>query len=214
MEHKFRIVPLGCEAIVPSADRVSDIRKQYKGKRIIFALGRLIAYKGFRFLIEAARYLDDGYVVLIGGTGPLYNKLLKQINEENLQGKVCLLGYVTDDEVAQYYGACDVFCLSSVWKTEAFGLVQIEAMSCGKPVVATNIEGSGVPWVNRNGYSGLNVEPENPEALAKAIMKITSSEEAYRTYSRQARAHYNKMFVKERMLAGYEQVYASLYHEK
>lgn len=85
MEHKFRIVPLGCEAIVPSADRVSDIRKQYKGKRIIFALGRLIAYKGFRFLIEAARYLDDGYVVLIGGTGPLYNKLLKQINEENLQ---------------------------------------------------------------------------------------------------------------------------------
>lgn len=146
MEHKFRIVPLGCEAIVPSADRVSDIRKQYKGKRIIFALGRLIAYKGFRFLIEAARYLDDGYVVLIGGTGPLYNKLLKQINEENLQGKVCLLGYVTDDEVAQYYGACDVFCLSSVWKTEAFGLVQIEAMSCGKPVVATNIEGSGVPW--------------------------------------------------------------------
>ena len=68
--------------------------------------------------------------------------------------------------------------------------------------------------VNRNGYSGLNVEPENPEALAKAIMKITSSEEAYRTYSRQARAHYNKMFVKERMLAGYEQVYASLYHEK
>lgn len=214
MEHKFRIVPLGGEAIVPSADRVSDIRKQYKGKRIIFALGRLIAYKGFRFLIEAARYLDDGYVVLIGGTGPLYNKLLKQINEENLQGKVCLLGYVTDDEVAQYYGACDVFCLSSVWKTEAFGLVQIEAMSCGKPVVATNIEGSGVPWVNRNGYSGLNVEPENPEALAKAIMKITSSEEAYRTYSRQARAHYNKMFVKERMLAGYEQVYASLYHEK
>lgn len=214
MEQKFRVIPLGCEAIVPSIDRVNDIRERYVGKKIIFALGRLVAYKGFRYLIEAAKYLNNNYVVLIGGIGPLYNKLQKQICEEKLQEEVCLLGALSDDEVTQYYGACDVFCLSSVWKTEAFGLVQIEAMSCGKPVVATNIEGSGVPWVNKHGYSGLNVEPENPEALAKAIMEITSLEETYHIYSRQARERYEEMFAKEQMLTGYERVYASLCHEK
>ena len=61
--------------------------------------------------------------------------LQKQIENSGLTEKVKMLGYISDKDLPAYYGACDVFCLSSVQKTEAFGIVQIEAMSCGKPVI-------------------------------------------------------------------------------
>ena len=76
--------------------------------------------------------MKDDFVVLIGGAGALKEELQKEIVSLNLQEKVKLLGRVSDEELPAYYGACDVFCMSSVQKTEAFGIVQIEAMSCGK----------------------------------------------------------------------------------
>lgn len=87
-----------------------------------------MAYKGYRYLIEAARYLTDDYVVLIGGSGPLMCELQAEIETRGVEDKVRLLGRIPDGELPAYYGACDVFCLSSVQKTEAFGIVQIEAM--------------------------------------------------------------------------------------
>lgn len=207
---KLKAIPLGVGRVVSHQEKVAAIRARYAGKKIVFALGRLIAYKGFNYLIDAAKYLTDDYVVLIGGMGPLYNKLANQIKKNSFQNKVFLVGRIPDNELNEYYGACDVFCLSSIWKTEAFGMVQIEAMSCGKPVVATNIKGSGVPWVNKHGYSGLNVEPEKPVALAKAIREITSSKEVYDKYAAQALCRYNELFTKERMLSEYEKMYISL----
>lgn len=98
-----------------------------------------MAYKGYRYLIESARYLTDDYVVLIGGSGPLMCDLQAEIETWGVEDRVKLLGRIPDGDLPAYYGACDVFCLSSVQRTEAFGIVQIEAMSCGKPVVATRI---------------------------------------------------------------------------
>lgn len=207
---KLKVIPLGVDRVVPRQKGVESIKKRYNGKKIVFALGRLVAYKGFRFLIDAAEYLSSEYVVVIGGNGPLYGKLLNHVVEKKLQDKVILLGTVPDGDVNDYYGACNVFCLSSIWKTEAFGMVQIEAMSCGKPVVATDIKGSGVPWVNKHGYSGINVEAENPFALASAIMEITSSETKYNIYASQALQRYNELFTKEHMLNEYRKMYASL----
>ena len=115
-----------------AAERVAAIREKYPCKKIVFSLGRLVAYKGYEYLIEAARFLDDDYVLLIGGTGPLKAELDEKIKMLGLEGKVVLLGRVSDEDLPAYYGACELFCLSSVQKTEAFGIVQIEAMSCGK----------------------------------------------------------------------------------
>ena len=92
-----------------------------------------------------------------------------------------LLGFLTDEEVSAYFGACDLFCMSSVYATEAFGIVQIEAMSAGKPVVATKIPGSGVSWVNAHKESGINVDPKDSEALAKASAD-TLHTTPYRSY--------------------------------
>ena len=163
-------------------------------------MGRLVHYKGFRYLVEAAKYLSEEYVVLIGGTGALKNELQEQIKSEGLTDKVELLGRVSDEELPGYYGACSVFCLSSVQKTEAFGIVQIEAMSCGKPVVATKIPQSGVAWVNADGESGINVMPEDAKGLAEAIMKITSDENVYTEYSENAGKRFLEYFTRERMI--------------
>ena len=203
-------MPIGVEPIKPERDKVSEIREKYKGKKIIFSLGRLVAYKGFRYLIDAASYLNDNFVILIGGTGPLKEELDKQIKEKRLEDKVKLLGRISDDKLPSYYGACDVFCLSSIMKTEAFGIVQIEAMSCGKPIVATNIPQSGVPFVNSHGISGLNVEPANAENLAKAIMDITKDSETYNHYSSGAINRYSELFTKEKMIENSINLYNNL----
>lgn len=98
--------------------------------------------------------------------------LTSLIAELGIQDRVTLLGFVADDDIPDYFEVCDMFCLSSIWKTEAFAIVQIEAMSCGKPIVCAHIPGSGVAWVNKDGISGLVVESENEIALADAIKRI------------------------------------------
>lgn len=209
VQHKTVCLPIGVEPICPSPEAVEKLRNKYGGRKIIFSLGRLVPYKGFRYLVEAGKYLDDRYVILIGGEGILREDLQKEIDDLNLRGKVELLGRVSDEELPAYYGACSVFCLSSVQKTEAFAIVQIEAMSCGKPVVATNIPQSGVSWVNAHGYSGLNVTPGNARELAEAIRNITKDEETYRRYAGNAKARYLEVFTKECMINQCIKIYES-----
>lgn len=200
VQDKTVCLPIGVEPVARDYGKEELIRSRYKGKKIVFSLGRLVHYKGFRYLVEAAKYLRDEYVVLIGGTGALREELQEQIKSEGLSGKVELLGRVSDEDLPGYYGACSVFCLSSVQKTEAFGIVQIEAMSCGKPVVATKIPQSGVAWVNADGKSGINVMPEDAKELADAIMKITSDDDVYVGYSENANRRFMELFTKERMI--------------
>lgn len=203
VRHKLHCLPIGIQPIAPDDDRVAEIQSCYQGRRIIFSLGRLVHYKGFEYLIQSARFLDDDFVVLIGGEGPLRSQLEREIETWGLEGKVVLLGRVSDEHLPAYFGACTVFCLPSVQKTEAFGIVQIEAMSCGKPVVATDIPGSGVPWVNRHGCSGLNVPPQNPAALAVAIREITQDRATYQSYAKNALERYQTVFTQEKMINDY-----------
>lgn len=197
---KCTYLPIGVSPMKGDAKKVLAIRDRFKGKKIIFSLGRLVHYKGFRYLIEAAQYLPDDYVVIIGGSGALRDSLLEEIQELGLSGKVILLGRVPDGDLPSYFEACDLFCLSSIQKTEAFAIVQVEAFSCGKPVVATNIPGSGVSWVNANGVSGLNVPIEDGKALADAITKILSSPVLYKKFSEGARKRYEDVFTEQMMV--------------
>lgn len=203
-------IPIGIEPVVGDKNKVAEIRHCYKGKKIIFSLGRLVGYKGFSFLIDAALSLPDDYIVLIGGGGPLKENLETQINSKGLKNKVYLLGRILDEDLANYFEACDVYVMSSIWKTEAFGIVQIEAMSCGKPIVATNIPGSGVSWVNEDKVTGLNVEPENAEAIADAILKITSNKDIYMAFSDNAEKRFKQLFQKKDMIGKCLSLYEKL----
>ena len=197
-QNKVCHIPIGVDDTMRVRTDASDSRFVR-----IFSLGRLVEYKGYRYLVEAAARLPENYKVEIAGDGPLRDELQMQIKTLGLENKVTLSGYLTDDEVRRKMNGCDVFVLPSVMKTEAFGIVQIEAMSCGKPVVATTIPGSGTSWVNAHGVSGLNVPPCDAKALADAITAICENPETRAGFSRDARLRYERLFTLDEMVENY-----------
>ena len=202
VQDKCTYVPIGIDPVETTGEDV--IRSRYPGKKIVLSIGRLIPYKGYEYLIDAARLLPDDYRVVIGGTGPLQDQLERQMKENHLEEKVSLEGYIKDGGLGAYYGAADVFVMSSTMKTEAFGIVQIEAMSCGVPVVSTRIPASGVAWVNEDGVSGLTVPPGDAKAIAEAVIKICSTPVPYQEG---ARNRYQTLFTKEKMLEKIRTIY-------
>lgn len=138
-------------------------------KKILFSLGTLIKRKGFNYLIESMEIVTNNRndcVCFIGGSGKLQNKLQSQINDLKLEKYVKLIGFIPDEMLPLWMNACDVFVLPSL--RESFGVVQIEAMGCGKPVVATYNGGSEEIIVSDD--YGLLTEPGNSEELAKIIL--------------------------------------------
>ena len=207
VQPKCTYVPIGIQPVTVDSAGASALRERFPGKTIILSVGRLVPYKGYPVLIRSMKYLPEKYQLVIGGSGPMRKELEELIDSENLRERVCLDGYISDEALPAYYGACDVFVLSSIMKTEAFGIVQIEAMSQGKPVVATIIPGSGVSWVNEDGVSGKNVTPGNPRAMADAIEDVMSN---YRSFSAGARSRFDELFSEEKMINSILKIYEAL----
>lgn len=168
-----------------------------KDKRVILSVGRLVSYKGFEYLIRSANFQDDQNVILIVGNGPLLKSLSKTIEDLNLEKRVLLLGSVESDLLQSLFRIASLFCLSSIHRAEAFGVVLLEAMSYSLPIVATNIIGSGVPWVNVHESTGLNVPPKNSMAIAEACNKILSNPDLWLSYSQASRARFLNNFTEE-----------------
>lgn len=203
-------VPIGIRPLVADEAGASAVRARHGGRRIVFFMGRLIGYKGLEHLVDAAAMLPEGYTVLIGGEGPLLEPLQRRIDSAGLGDRVTLLGRLPDHETAAYYTACDVFCLPSVMRTEAFGIVQLEAMSLGRPVIATTIPGSGTGWVNSHGVSGLNVPPGDPGAIARAVLDITSDPARHAAFCAGALDRYRSEFRFETMIDRCLDIYSGL----
>lgn len=214
VQDKSRCIPIGIAPIREvEAERVAALRERYGNRKIVFSLGRFVEYKGYEYLIKAAQYLDDDIVVLIGGSGPLHQDLEELVSALGLQKKVMLLGRVENEELATLYHACDVYCMSSILRTEAFGIVQIEAMSCGKPLVATNIPGSGVSWVNCHEESGLNAEPRDAEGLARCIQSIVQDEDTYKRLAEGSTKRFHRLFTIEAMITQALELYKEIINE-
>jgi len=207
VQSKVDYIPIGVDVDEELSPLKEQIKQDYLNKKIIFSLGRLVEYKGYDYLIKSAKYLDDSFQIVIGGKGPLKEELESLIVENNLSDKVKLLGFMTDEEVNGYYQACDLFCLSSVLKTEAFAIVQIEAMAYGKPVVSTRIPESGVSWVNQNEVSGLTVEICDDKALADAFLSIFNKEDVYKKLSEGSKKRYLEHFTRQKMVDKCLQIY-------
>jgi rhamnosyl/mannosyltransferase len=179
------VVPYGFEPIAASRiDQrvVAELRTRY-GPRLVLAVGRLTSYKGFEYLVRAMIEVDAR--LLIVGEGPRRPTLERLVSTLGLHDRVALVGAVPD--VAPYYEACDVFVLPSISRNEAFGLVQIEAMAAGKPVVNTSI-GSGVTYACPPGVAGQAVPPADPGALARAISRLLADPELRHTLGAAGRA--------------------------
>lgn len=205
-------IPIGIRTdhLQYSPHSISNIKKRFGEKKLVFALGRLVYYKGFEYLIAAAREISDDAVILIGGTGGLDGKLRRLIQSEGVGTKVELLGMISPDDLGSYFKSCDLFCLPSIERSEAFGVVQLEAMALGKPVVSTNIAGSGVNWVNKNGETGITVAPKDSSALALAINRLLMDNTLYQQYAGAAYSRFNQFFRHETMVDKVMAVYEKL----
>ncbi|MET0650780.1 MAG: glycosyltransferase [Pyrinomonadaceae bacterium] len=193
---KCSVIPFG----VPLAEfdradpvEVSKIRGRF-GPRVVLGVGRLIYYKGFEHLVRAMKDVD-GHLVIIG-CGPLRGALEQEALRAGVAGRVALLGHVED--VVPYYHAADVFALPSVARSEAFGIVQLEAMACRKPVVNTRLD-SGVPYVSVDGVTGLTVPPADASALAAALNQLLEDAPLRARYGRAARLRVEREFDLEAM---------------
>ena len=132
------VVPYGVDvsrfAATPAIQAdAAQLRERAKGRPIIFALGRHVYYKGFDVLIDAMREVDA--VLMLGGEGPMTPELRQRADAITGRGAIEFVGRIADADLPAYYHASTVYCLPSLAPSEAFGLVQAEAMACGKPIV-------------------------------------------------------------------------------
>jgi glycosyltransferase involved in cell wall biosynthesis len=183
--------------------RAEAIRREHV-KPIVLFVGRLVAYKGVGVLLDAMRDVDA--VALLVGTGPEQAALERQARELGVAGRVRFLGEVPDDELQSLYRACDMFVLPSVTRQEAFGVVQIEAMSCGKPVISTEL-GTGTTWVNQDGETGLVVPPRDPAALRAAMQSLLADPALRSTLGAAGRRRARSTFAVERMIRSTLELY-------
>lgn len=195
-QSKVSVIPIGISDNrgLACSEKAATIRQRFRRRRIIFSLGRMTYYKGFDVLIEAARELPDDCVVLIGGDGELLDTYRTIVARRGLAGKVHLPGKIADDELESHFQACDVFCMPSTERAEAYGVAMVEAMVMGKPVVATDIAGSGVPWVNVDGETGFNVPVRQPKSLAVALNRLLGDASLRDQFGQAARRRYLREF--------------------
>ena len=213
VRQKCVVVPYGIPlcGIAEAAPRdIAQIRQQF-GTRLIVAVGRLVYYKGFEYLIDAMQHVHGK--LLIVGDGPLRADLERQIVARGLQSKVQLLGEIQNEHLAPYYRAAEVFAFPSVARSEAFGIVQLEAMACGLPVVNTDLD-SGVPSVSRDNETGLTVAPRDPVALARALNTLLENPALRAVFSAAARKRVHSEFSSERMTQRTMSVYDQALEKK
>ena len=151
--------------------RVLQIRGESTTPMALF-VGRLVPYKGVNVLLHALARTSVRAVIV--GDGPLRGELERQASALGVQTRVRFAGNADHAELTALYEACDMLVLPSVTRAEAFGMVQVEAMSCGKPVISTALD-SGVPWVNQHGVTGLVVPPADVQALADAMQHLADN---------------------------------------
>lgn len=204
---KCEPVPLGLLP-GPSGSRmgaaVAAIRRQW-GSPLLLSVGRLVYYKGFEYLIEAMR--QTAARLLLIGEGPLRERLQAQIRAAGLRDRVILVGEVEDIE--PYFHACDVFILPSIERSEAFGLVQVEAMSAGKPVINTALP-TGVPEVSLHAVTGLTVPPRDAAALAAAMNRLLGDPDLRQALGQAGRQRAVSEFTAARMAARTLDIYRRL----
>ena len=195
--------------------RIADLRASLGGSNetpIAFAIGRHVYYKGLEYLVRAMIDVPRG-VLVIGGDGPLTANLKAVSRALGLDARVRFVGRIPDEELPLYYHACEVFCMPSVAPAEAFGLVQLEAMACGKPVVCCELH-NGVTYVNRDGETGLVVPPRDPKALAAALNHLFGDPALRQRLGERGRQRARREFSVDSMVAGTLGVYRSLLRTK
>ena len=123
---------------------------------------------------------------------------------------VLLAGGLDDAGLVRAFQGCDCLCLPSIERTEAFGVVLLEAMYFGKPILSSRLEGSGMNWIVEDGVTGLKFEPANVDSLVAALRQMAADEDARRRMGAAGRAKFEANFSIEHSVDGLQAVYSDL----
>jgi rhamnosyl/mannosyltransferase len=205
---KCVVVPFGLTfdryTMTPAVAASRDSIRRAASRPILLFVGRFVHYKGVHVLLRAMRGIDADLMLV--GDGPGRKMLQELAFELGVSDRVHFLGEVGDESLLAWYHACDALVLPSVTRQEAFGMVQLEAMLCGHPVVSTDL-GTGVAWVNQHERTGLVVPPGDAAALHEAIARLVSDADLRKQLGRAARARVLEEFSDTRMCADTLKVY-------
>jgi glycosyltransferase involved in cell wall biosynthesis len=207
---KCRVVPLGLQLNpFDTIDRsqVEKIRSEF-GPRLVLSVGRHVYYKGFEYLLAAMQRVEGRAIIV--GDGPLRCQLQALAVKLGVENRVVFLGEVQN--IVPYYQAADVFVLPSIVRAEAFGIVQLEAMACARPVINTAID-SGVPFVSLDGVTGLTVRPKDSNELADALNLLLNNSELRAKFGKAGRHRVETEFSADVMTRRTLQVYNDVIHE-
>lgn len=178
-KEKCHVVPLGIDTTEFEPDEelkelIVQVRSEVGAPFIMFA-GRLIYYKGVEYLIRAFKKVPEPFKLVIIGSGPLKDELYELSRKAGLESRVLFYGPQPRRRLIAFYHACEFFVLPSVERSEAFGIVQLEAQACGKPVISTEL-GTGTSFANLDGVTGIVVPPRDVESLASAMLELAGNE--------------------------------------
>ena len=203
--------------VVPNAVDIDRFNPQNKGdfirdkfveedEPLALFVGRLVPHKGIGILIRALEYLQNGKLLIIGD-GPYLNWLKQLTKKLNLEERVVFVGPISDYWLPAYYAATDVVVLPSTSRLEAFGIVGLEAMASGKPLVLSDIPGVRDVISSDEGFI---VEPLDPEAIAHALEKIWDYPENAKQMGLKGRERVVNMFSWEKVSKNVEKIFKEI----
>jgi glycosyltransferase involved in cell wall biosynthesis len=205
---KVRVIPLGIVEESFSREEDNGVFKRIEIDRnepYFLFIGVLRYYKGLHTLIQAARHV--GAKIVIAGSGPEENKL-KQLAEQEGAKNIVFAGQITDSEKVALLQSCLALVLPSHLRSEAFGMVLVEAAMFGKPQISCEI-GTGTSFVNAHEETGIVVSPEAPDDLAQAMNQLLHETSTTEAMGLAARARYERLFSGGAL----GKAYADLYRE-
>ena len=172
----------------------------------VVAVGRLTYYKGLEYLVDAAAQCPAVRVTLVGD-GERAPALRRQIAAAGIADRVRLAGALDDADLAAALRGADLLCLPSIERTEAFGMVLLEAMALGVPVLATRVPGTGMAWIVQSSGAGRLVDPGDAAALAGALRELAADRATLRTLGARGQAAFSERFHIERGSAAIAALY-------
>jgi len=205
VQPKCRVIPYGLD---PARFVASTTPQNQFGAYVLF-VGRLVSYKGVHTLIEAIR--QTPFQLVIVGEGPCQSELEALAKTLRIEDRVHFMGKVESEvKMASLFSDCRIFVLPSITRAEAFGVVQLEAMAYGKPVIVSRLD-SGVTLVNQDGVTGLHVEPRNSHDLAQAITRLMTDEPLRAKLGEAARTRFLEEYTFEKMVQRYSDLFFELH---
>lgn len=190
IKDNVEIIPMGVDTSCFNPKHTTGLRDSFEAEYLILSVGRLVEKKGVKYLIMAMKDVIKEFSsakLIIGGSGPEKDNLEELTEELNLRENITFVGHIKNSDLPMYYASSDIFVLPSIkveeGDTEGLGVVLLEAMACGTPVIGSNI--GGITDIIKDVKTGLLAGPENPNDIAQKIIRLFTDDELRKKFSKE-----------------------------